>query len=121
MCIHLFRLFKNRHTHTQKFCRSYTLQSENLFHERALCNSSVTSDCLTPQIRTVSVILFVSAVIQSSGGGVESLMNPESSVICSSAALAKCLVLVRQLGFFFAVLTVDRDGTGLVMLQRYLL
>lgn len=48
----------------------------------------------------VSVIFFVSTVIQSGRGGAESLMNPESSLICSSAVLAKCLVLVRQLFFF---------------------
>lgn len=67
-------------------------------------------------MRAVSVIFFVSAVIHRSGGVAESLMNPESSVICSSVALAEALVLVRPLSF--SALAVDSAGAGLVLLHR---
>lgn len=101
---HLFILYVFHCPYVHIACSlwgSYTQQTEKLFFEEALCNSSVTSDCLTSQIKAVSVIVFVSAVTQSSVVCADSLMNPESSVICPSTVLAKCLVLVK--GLFFVI------------------
>lgn len=56
-------------------------------------------------MKAVSVIVFVSAVTQSSVVCADSLMNPESSVICPSTVLAKCLVLVKGLVFVIWLMT----------------